>query len=275
MSRQNSSGPKTVTGKRMSSRNALKSGFFATELQLSGADKTELEGLRRVLVAELVPMTLLQSIALEKVVCCTWRLKLATRHEGQQLSAKNDTQKEDESPSDQLAGPAPVLGWYAASRQELNGAIRFLRIVTEDFRNNGKIRDEWKQDMQRAFGPEFYALLADWTPMSYDAILAYDHMVAMETDYGLTLPKDEDVKNHEKRVILDPMQRLQMVGKLLDLTLTHLSDLHRRDCQQATESTAQNASKADFAPRYFTTAARDLQRAVEWLQHLKKEQREN
>ena len=62
-----------------------------------------------------------------------------------------------------------------------------------------------------------------------------------------------------------------MVSKLIEEKLQHLHDLSRSWDQRAAESAATQAvSPVDFAPRYFTTASRDLHRAVEWYEHLKK-----
>jgi hypothetical protein len=55
------------------------------------------------------------------------------------------------------------------------------------------------------------------------------------------------------------------------LQLRHLQDLSwswERRIQET--AAAQNAGAVDFAPRYFTSATRDLHRAVAWYSHLKK-----
>ena len=54
--------------------------------------------------------------------------------------------------------------------------------------------------------------------------------------------------------------------KLLDLQIRHLRDLGAT-LDGGIRSVG--ASPVDFAPRYFTTASRDLHRAVEWLRYLK------
>ena len=72
------------------------------------------------------------------------------------------------------------------------------------------------------------------------------------------------------QVILDPDQGQQMVIKLLEQQLAILSDLWKSANERASASEVPNQS-IDFAPRYFTTAGRDLHRAVAWYAQLKKE----
>jgi hypothetical protein len=83
----------------------------------------------------------------------------------------------------------------------------------------------------------------------------------------LPYPDDKDIA----KVVVDPRQSLEMVSKLIEEKLQHLHDLNRSWEQRASEAVgAANASPVDFAPRYFTTASRDLHRAVEWYEYLKK-----
>jgi len=64
----------------------------------------------------------------------------------------------------------------------------------------------------------------------------------------------------------DPGQKLQMLVKLVDLQAQHLSDLQQINSEAShMRETATN----EFAPRYFATASRDLQRAVDWYLYLR------
>ena len=86
-------------------------------------------------------------------------------------------------------------------------------------------------------------------------------------DWG---PKGESPLDDKElpQVVLDPAQSLQMVGKLIAQQMQHLRDL-ARSWEQRMSAGARTAGTVDFAPRYYTTASRDLHRAVEWYAHLK------
>jgi len=85
--------------------------------------------------------------------------------------------------------------------------------------------------------------------------------------------KPGDSSEEDKKVpefVPDPAHTLRMVDKLIEQQLQHLYDLSKSWEQRASGyAEAQNAATVDFAPRYFTTASRDLHRAVEWYAHLR------
>ena len=263
-----SSGPKTANGKRTSSRNATKHGFFAKELLLSDEEKAEFETLDRTLREQLRPGMALQSIGLEKIVCCAWRCKLAARLEARRLRILLEATQDREAQPEDAQDPAR-LRWYAATRQDLRGAIRILDSVRREFEQLGRIPEERKDELDRLFGIEWYESTTKWVSMSKEAILAAHHMEEHAKNFGTGLPYVND--KELAKVVVDPSQCFQMVDKLIAHTLQHLHDLRRSWDQRASESVAaQAASPVDFAPRYFTTATRDLQRAVEWYVSLKK-----
>lgn len=264
-----SSGPKTKIGKQYSSRNALRHGFFAQEMVLSEAEKEGVHDLRRDLRTQLVPTTPLENIAVDKIVCCCWRLKLAARLEMRRVNALLDRPNAQETQPEQPVGPAAMLRWYAAGRQDLRYAIRFLEDVRRDFEAKGEVREEWKENLDKTVGPGFYELLAKWTPMSLTAILMANHLVTHKDTFGNSRSSPDD--KEPARVIRDPNQSLEMVGKLLDQQLQHLYDLRQSWDERTTVSaTGETTGTVDFATRYFTTASRDLHRAVDWFLNLKK-----
>jgi len=269
-SARNSSGPKTPNGKRNSSRNSTKHGFFAKELVLSDEEKMEVETLHLTLREELRPVTALQSIGLEKIVCCAWRCKLAARLEARRLRILLDTPQDREIKPEDAQDPARMR-WYAASRQDLGNAIRVLNDVRLEFEHLGLIPEERKENLDGLFGFGCYDSLTKWPSMNKQTILLAIHMAEHAKNFGKGEgPPYPDEKELAKTVV-DPSQSLQMVKKLIDEKLQHLHDLRRSWDQRASESVAaQAASPVDFAPRYFTTATRDLQRAVEWYMSLKK-----
>jgi len=62
-----------------------------------------------------------------------------------------------------------------------------------------------------------------------------------------------------------------MVLKLLELKSSQLSDFWKSSEQRASDSAKAQNDAVDFAPRYFTTAFRDLDRAVASYMKLKEE----
>jgi len=265
---RNSSGPKTANGKRNSCRNSTKHGFFAKEFTLSDPEKAEFRALHHALREQLQPRTVLQGIGVEKIACCCWRCKLAVRLESRQLGMLLETPEDREVEHKETQDPTRMR-WYAASRQDLRGATRFLDSVREGFQKLGYLREELKQPLDTIFGVGFYDSLARWPSMNLEAILQAEHIIEHEQNFGMspTRPDHQEPAN----VVIDPRQSLEMVSKLIEEKLQHLHDLSRSWDQRVSESAAaQTASRVDFAPRYFTTASRDLHHAVEWYEHLKK-----
>ena len=208
-----------------------------------------------------------QSIGLEKIVCCAWRCKLAARLEARRLRILLEATQDREAQPEDAPDPAR-LRWYAASRQDLRGAIRILDDVRQEFERLGRISEERKENLDTLFGFGFYESLTRWLSMSKETILVAVHFAEHAKIFGKG-PFCPDAEELTKTVV-DPSQSFQMVTKLIDEKLQHLHDLNRSWDQRAAESAAaQAASPVDFAPRYFTTATRDLQRAVEWYLSLK------
>ncbi|MHC4444772.1 MAG: hypothetical protein ACYTA5_19415, partial [Planctomycetota bacterium] len=101
---QKSTGPKTPEGKARSSQNALKHGLLARQILINDDDpneKTEdFDQLLSDLVDELQPEGRLQSLCVQRIAVCYWRLRRAYRFEAQSLIR----QREDEfSPFEELA----------------------------------------------------------------------------------------------------------------------------------------------------------------------------
>jgi len=283
-----SSGPKTARGKNRSSRNAVKHGFFSNELVLSDMEKTEFQALRRSLQMQLQPMTALQYIALEEIVVCTWRCKLAMRQETQHLKALLDTPKDGEPQPDEPIVSAARTKWFGSGRRELNEDIRILKALEQAVRAKGRVPEEWKDQLDRAFGVEFYESLVKWPTISLDAILVANHLARHTATFGrrgasvddkgssqagadnkVTSQTGADEKK-SREVILDPVQNLRMNLKLIEQLMGFLRDL-ARSWETRGLAGPQAAGPTDFAPRYFTTASRDLHRAVEWYAHLKEQ----
>ena len=72
-----STGPRTLEGKRKSSRNALKHGLLSSQILLEHENAEELEAFREELYADLQPIGALEETLVEKIVTCAWLQKRA------------------------------------------------------------------------------------------------------------------------------------------------------------------------------------------------------
>ena len=77
------------------------------------------------------------------------------------------------------------------------------------------------------------------------------------------------VRSRRLKLVLDPAQMKEMVLKLIELRRSNLNDLWRSADQRGAERAQSQNNATDFAPRYYTTACRDLERAVAWYVELK------
>ena len=62
----------------------------------------------------------------------------------------------------------------------------------------------------------------------------------------------------EPEVCLDPFQSQQMVTHLIEIQRSMLSDLWNSSERRAAASAREQNGTVDFAPRYFSSACRDL-----------------
>ena len=236
------------------------------ELIVSDAERPEFEDLQRDLSSQHQPDTALQRIGLELMLCCAWRNKLAIREEMRRLTAVLDIPRAEEARSGGPIGSAAMVKWFGSSRTELKEGIHMLEVLEEEVASKGRVPEEWKEHLDRAFGVEFYESLMEWPTISIDTIYLADHLKKMAEKFGSRGSTD-----HLKEVpqlSLDPAQNLNMVYKLVDQLLRFLRDLARNWEERGTTGLPLVGQPA-LISCYFTTATRDLHRAVEWYRYLK------
>ncbi len=262
-----STGPTTARGKERAKFNARKHGIFARELLVNDEEKPELEGLRCSLHDQLHPNTPLQRIAFERVVCCCWRCRLATRLEMKRLNAHLQPTDDDERQSDCFAENMLHSKWYGASNADLNRAIRLLLELRQDVASHGWIHQErWKDVLINTFGQECFGLLTKWAPMSTSAILMADHLLTHAERFERPLPPiGPDI---EGRLDVDPHLSWQMSVKLIDLLRQNL-EAQARINRLGADDPDRGVATLDLVTRYVSVAMRDLERAVKWYQDLK------
>ena len=81
-----------------------------------------------------------------------------------------------------------MAAWYGASRQSIRDGIRLLDHVRAEFVANHRFRDESRQAMKTAFGPEVVEILTEWVPSDYDAVFMAKAFIAKARDYKMSLP---------------------------------------------------------------------------------------
>ena len=156
--------------------------------------------------------------------------------------------------------------WYGASRSDLRNGISILTELREDISQNGPLHlERWKDQIIKAFGIGFYDALSEWQDMKIDAMYLAETLQQHAETFNMSLPASSRPPDGVK-VIADPKQKLQMLVKLIDLQAQHLLDLQHSNSEA---SDMRQTTPNEFAPRYFATASRDLQRSVDWYLYLR------
>jgi hypothetical protein len=262
---RNSTGPRSIAGKRRSRLNSLKHGFFAKELQLGEEDRPEFGVLRDRLLQQFPAATPLEEIAAENIVCCCWRCKRALRFESSITALQQTSNKEPDVQAAVGADTNRMERWYGTDYLSLKDGLRFLRGLYAVVADSGLIRVEqdgpWKESLIKAFGLRFYDRLMEWKGMGVHGILLADHLAAMQENFDSPPSVPENPK-----IVADPKLKQQMVLKLVDAEIEHLEILVRT---RSTDFREIPQALAEFSPRYYADASRDLHRAVEWFLKLK------
>jgi hypothetical protein len=265
-----STGPRTGAGKTHARMNAHKHGFFAKELQLSEEDRPEFEFLRDSLSQQFAPATPMQRIALDKIVCCAWRCKIALRIEALAVALQRSSKQEPKVDAARGGDTFRMEQWYAADYRSLQDGLRFLRALRADVADNGLLHLEQegslKESLIKGFGSNFYKRLIEWKGMSTTAILSAEHLARMQEKFNLPTTNLPSIPETPK-VIADPRLLWQMVVKLVDVEIEHLEILVRTRGQDFRETPL---ALAESSPRYYADASRDLHRAVDWFLKLKR-----
>jgi hypothetical protein len=96
-----STGPRTLTGKRVSRQNALKHGILAREVLIPSERASDLADLDRRLRDALHPTDELESLLVDQVIACAWRLRRALRAEAADLERARAAvlHQDDDDPS--------------------------------------------------------------------------------------------------------------------------------------------------------------------------------
>jgi hypothetical protein len=262
-----STGPSTLNGKKYSSKNSRKHGFFSKEVSLSDVEKEELETLISKLEEDLSPTTTLQHLALRDIAWCIRRGTIALMLEAK--SAESLLEQAPNAETDTSVKPPLPKAFYASSPQDLRIAVSWLKGICEDFHENHVLREDWKSNFDTLFGPLFFPSLTEWNAASECDVQLAMMLNAKRKAYRMGLPQELEGSMKTPTLVLDPLQNAHLKEKLLDLQLRHMQEFLSTWQQRAQANPEANPRIVDFSPRYYTAASRDLHRAVDWYRKLK------
>jgi len=132
---QKSTGPRTSEGKAAVSQNAVKHGLLARHDVISSESQADFDLYREQMLAELAPVSPMESMLAERVVTLSWRLKRVCRIQNQVIDALN---------ADQTSGPLAKLtqslsfniaGKSLSNADGSNGELALGRLAIKDFAN--------------------------------------------------------------------------------------------------------------------------------------------
>jgi hypothetical protein len=128
-----STGPRTLGGKRISRKNALKHGILAREVLLGSESESDLQDLDRQLREALRPADELESLLVDRLVSCAWRLRRALRAEAADLERARAAvlRPEDDDPSSESGGS--LDGMQRLSLRELGDIVSWLQDGGDPF----------------------------------------------------------------------------------------------------------------------------------------------
>jgi hypothetical protein len=287
------SGPKTGAGEGR----AAMDGLFIKAIEISAEDRPEFEAVRDRVSQQFPPATPLRQIASEKIVCCSWRCKLALRMESRAVALLSASTQEPQVEGAK-GGTLLMEQWYWADHRSLQNGQHFLRNLRAIAEAGGLRRDECdgplKESIIKGWGMDFFNRLMAWESMSPRTIRLAEHLEAMMTNYRMkpplgllgecaedwgamsetpgvmpapTVPPAGGLEDFRlPRVVPDPKLLWQMQVKLIDVEIEHLEFIDKIMRKQGWRGTPQTL--AEFSPRYFAEASRDLQRAVDWYRKL-------
>ena len=86
---QKSTGPRTHQGKAVVSQNAIQHGLSAAQAIISSESQADFDLYRQQMLAELDPVSPMESMLAERVVTLSWRLKRVCRIQNQTIDALN------------------------------------------------------------------------------------------------------------------------------------------------------------------------------------------
>jgi hypothetical protein len=104
---QRSTGPLTPRGKALASQNSLKHGLLARRNVIAPESQADYDLYKDQILDELNPVTPVESMLADRVICLSWRLKRAVRTQNQAIDAL--LQRNTSDPLAKLAQSFPLI----------------------------------------------------------------------------------------------------------------------------------------------------------------------
>jgi hypothetical protein len=127
---QKSTGPRTADGKSIASKNSLKHGLFALSDVISGENQADFNIHREQILTELNPISPLESILADRVVCLSWRLKRSVRIQNQAFNVMLEP-----TPPNPLAKLALKLTGQSQPEPDPDPSLALGRAAIKDLSN--------------------------------------------------------------------------------------------------------------------------------------------
>jgi hypothetical protein len=144
-----------------------------------------------------------------------------------------------------------------------------LNGLREDIAHSGDLHlAERKVWIQKTFGDNFYDTLAEWTPVRPDSILMAEQLAGHAEDFNKPLPGVDQSKQREASLAYG-RARWEMMVKVVELKSQEIAALSSVLGQLEPETVSQLRFLAiDGVSRHITSAARELERSIDWYQYL-------
>ena len=104
---QRSTGPLTPRGKALASQNSLKHGLLARRNVIAPESQADYDLYKDQILGELNPLTPIESMLADRVICLSWRLKRSVRTQNQAIDAL--LQRNTSNPLAKLAQSLPLI----------------------------------------------------------------------------------------------------------------------------------------------------------------------
>jgi len=132
---QKATGPRTSEGKAAVSQNAVKHSLLTRQDVISSESQADFDLYRDQILAELAPVSPMESMLAERIVSLSWRLKRAGRIQNQAIDALNA--RNTSSPLAKLTQSLSfnLAGKSLSNTGGFNGQLALGRLAIKDFAN--------------------------------------------------------------------------------------------------------------------------------------------
>ena len=266
---EQSTGPRTPSGKKTAARNALQHGLLASEIVITGGDGKEsveefaalLAGLRD----DYDPQSMLEDLLVENIAKCFWRLRRSIRCEHGQIRSYLDTAIRDreqrrrdsfEIDKSRVAG-APHINAPGLDRSSLG--IKYLMGLwdeaSSEVRTDGFISEEVQKELLGAF-----------------RINGSPAIICKSYNQEMKKRREEKAGREEAAVRDELLNYIAEVRGELEKSLAPIQQKEQFETEAHLESLALASPESlDRIMRYETNIERQLYRAIDQLERLRRQ----